>query len=326
MDYGEVLKHSWNTVWKYKILWIFGILAGTGFGGGSNGGGGSGARNHGSDNGSAFTQIFPWMEDFARQFTRFVEQIPWWVYVVLAVVFVFLILLSVFLTTIGKIALIRGSWQVDEGAVRLSFGELFKGSLPYFWRVFFLNLLVGLAVFLLVILLMIPLVATGVLTMGVGLLVLAPFYLLLFCLLIPFGWLVQMLINQASVAIVGENTGIQAGLQKGFQVIQQNLGKIIVMALILFIGGWVAGFLIAIPAVALVVPVLPGLILGSQGILQGGLIITAVIFLVYLPFAIVASGILSAYIHTAWTLTYRRLTGRMQAVAVAAEPLPVPLA
>jgi len=30
MDYGEVLSKAWQITWKYKVLWIFGILAGCG--------------------------------------------------------------------------------------------------------------------------------------------------------------------------------------------------------------------------------------------------------------------------------------------------------
>ena len=30
MDYGEVLSKSWKIPWKFKVLWIFGILASCG--------------------------------------------------------------------------------------------------------------------------------------------------------------------------------------------------------------------------------------------------------------------------------------------------------
>ncbi len=30
MDYGEVLSKAWKIAWKFKVLWIFGILAGCG--------------------------------------------------------------------------------------------------------------------------------------------------------------------------------------------------------------------------------------------------------------------------------------------------------
>jgi len=30
MDFGYVLKRAWGIIWKFKVLWIFGILAGCG--------------------------------------------------------------------------------------------------------------------------------------------------------------------------------------------------------------------------------------------------------------------------------------------------------
>ena len=37
MDYGEVLSRAWRIIWKHKVLWIFGIMAGctSGSGGGN---------------------------------------------------------------------------------------------------------------------------------------------------------------------------------------------------------------------------------------------------------------------------------------------------
>ncbi|MDZ4064541.1 MAG: hypothetical protein U1E22_07735, partial [Coriobacteriia bacterium] len=35
MDFGGILKRAWNVTWRYKILWIFGLLAGGASGGGN---------------------------------------------------------------------------------------------------------------------------------------------------------------------------------------------------------------------------------------------------------------------------------------------------
>ena len=41
-NFGEILTRAWQITWKYKVLWIFGILAGCTNGGGGGGGGGVG--------------------------------------------------------------------------------------------------------------------------------------------------------------------------------------------------------------------------------------------------------------------------------------------
>src|SRR3990172_5804178 len=129
MDYGSVLSRAWQIIWKHKALWIFGILAGCGSAGGGN-------------------PSFSYREDLPPDFQQYFQiNLPDWqialiVGVVLLVVFV-LIVLAIFLSTIGRIGLIRGAQQVEGGAASLAFGELFSGSMPYFWRVFGLSLLVG---------------------------------------------------------------------------------------------------------------------------------------------------------------------------------------
>jgi hypothetical protein len=50
------------------------------------------------------------------------------------------------------------------------------------------------------------------------------------------------------------------------------------------------------------------------------LLITGLCFLAYLPFWLVLNGILTAYIESAWTLTYMRLTRRPTAIEPVAEP------
>jgi hypothetical protein len=40
MDFGEVLTKAWKIIWKYKILWLFGIFVFLWGGGGGGGGGG----------------------------------------------------------------------------------------------------------------------------------------------------------------------------------------------------------------------------------------------------------------------------------------------
>ena len=56
MDYGKILKRSWNILWSYRALWFFGILiALTTAGGGSNFNYSFGG-NHNSNNNQAIYQ------------------------------------------------------------------------------------------------------------------------------------------------------------------------------------------------------------------------------------------------------------------------------
>jgi hypothetical protein len=310
MNYGEVLSKSWKIIWKHKALWIFGILAGCGSGGG--GGGGGSPLSYTFEQGD----LPPAMENFFRQF----ERIPdWQIAMGIAAMIIFvllLVVLAIFFSTVGRIGLIRGAQFGDAEEERLSFGSLFSGSLGYFWRVFGLNLLVGIAIFLIIGLFIAMGIVGTVATFGLLLICLLP----LVCLFIPLMWLVSILLEQANIAIVVENTGVIDGLKRGWQVFRDNMGTMIVMGLILVLGvGFVGGFIISLPLVFIVVPAMVGVFMGTQTSLSGGLLVAGLCLVAYLPVYLVLTGILTSYIKSAWTLTYLRLTQRPAVIDLAPE-------
>ena len=293
-NFGEVLTRAWQIIWRHKVLWIFGIFAGCsrGGGGGPSGGGGGGGTEPGE-------QPFPQLQQMFDQIGQWIQDNPWIVAVFILIGLVLLIL-SVLLGTVGRIGLIRGTYQAEQGAQQMAFGELFSGSMPFFWRVFGLSLLIfliGLVVFF-------PLLLGGVLftalTAGIGALCLLP----LICLLVPLLWAVSVVIEQANVAIVLENLGIGDGFRKGWEVVRANAGPIILMTLLLFIGSGIVGFIIAIPIFAAVAP----LIFGAATNNTSPVWISVVCCSLYFPVLLVLSGILNAYVQSVWTLTYMRLT------------------
>jgi hypothetical protein len=80
---GNILKRSWQILWNYKILWVFGFLLAltTGGRGGGNSGGGSGSSNRNTDGFDGFNGMHgrlpgdapQWMQDIAQWFTNTVE-------------------------------------------------------------------------------------------------------------------------------------------------------------------------------------------------------------------------------------------------------------
>jgi hypothetical protein len=298
MDIGFVLSRAWQIIWKHKILWVFGILASCS------------STNYGTSNYRTSYQ-----GEIAPNLQYTLNQIPEWqiaVFVGIAILVILLIVvIAIFLGTMGRIGLIRGTLQAEQGSTTLLFGELFNGGLPYFWRVFGVNLLVGLGLAVLFILAGIIVLFGSIVTLGIGAICLVP----LFCLLIPFSWLVGIVLEQVNIAIVVEDLGIMDGLQRGWDVVKANLGMMIVMGLILYIGvGLIGGFIIGIPIAAIIAPAVIGAINGAQRALQGGLVITGLCLVFYIPVAIFLNGILQSYIKTAWTLTYLRLTSHPTAI------------
>lgn len=297
-NFGEVLTRAWQIIWKHKVLWIFGIFAGCGRGGG----GGTGGTGGGGGGTGPGTQPFPELERIFEQIGQWIEQNPWIVAVFIILILV-LTLLAIFLGTIGRIALIRGTYQAESGVGRLNFGELFSESMPYFWRVFGLSLLI----FLLALLVFIPVALGGVLfsvlTMGIGALCILP----LICILIPLIWALSVVIEQANVAIVLDNLSIGDGFRKGWEVVRANVGPIILLTLIIFIGSGVVGFIVALPIIAAILP----LIFAAASNNTNSVWITVLCCAAYFPVLVLLSGMLNAYVQSVWTLTYMRLTATL---------------
>ncbi len=299
MDFGEVLSRAWQIIWRHKVLWIFGILAGC------TSAAGSGGSNSGYRFQSGSQNLPPAVQNFFFQ----LENMPRWEILTLVgiILLVFLIIFVIFviLGTVGRIGLIRGTQLADQGAERLTFGELWGESMRYFWRVLALNLIIGLALFIIFLILLFAFIAVTVATLGIGIICLLP----LICVLIPVAWFIQVIVEQANNALVLENLGVIDGIQHGWNVVKNNLGTMIVMALILIIGvGLIGGLIIGLPFAFIVLPALGGVLLGTQGSINSGLIIAGLCLVAYIPVLIVLSGILRAYISSAWTLTYLRLT------------------
>jgi hypothetical protein len=312
MDYGEVLSKAWKIIWKHKILWIFGILASCGRSGGGGGGNAGSRFQQNQPNGNPFNS-YPF-----NRAQEMLAQVPVWVWILLALVVLILLVVFVVLNTIGRIGLVRGVVQADEGAASLSFGDLFSGSFRYFWRVFFLNLVISLAILVVFVLIGALFVLIGVATLGVGLLCLVP----LICPLVLVLWALGVIIEQSNIALVSEDLGIFSALQRGWEIVIRNFGPYILMAIILGIGSAVIGFVVAIPLIAIAIPVMVAAMAGGSRALGSGIFVSVLLFLVYLPVLIVLSGILQTYVFSAWTLTFRRLTGHGPQLAPLAPPAP----
>ncbi len=309
-NFGEVLSRAWQIIWKHKILWIFGIFAGCSRGGGGGGGGGGTGGGGTPGPGGQPGQPFSGLEQSMQRIAEWIQQNPW-IFVVIALVVLVFIVISIFLGTIGRIGLIRGTYQADGGAESLIFGELFSESMPYFWRVCGLSVRAGLVMLVVVLILLIPLIAFGALTAGSGMLCILP----VICLLVPLAWAVAVILEQATIAMVLENVGIMEGLSRGWQVVRNNLGTMVLMALILFIGSGIVGFIIAIPILVAVVPVVFAAANRSTTSLWIGLLCCAC----YLPILLVLNGIITAYMQSAWALTYMRLTRPLSNAPVPVE-------
>ncbi|MFQ5943873.1 MAG: hypothetical protein ACE5JF_09990 [Anaerolineales bacterium] len=311
MDYGEVLRKTWDISWRNKGLWLLGILAGcsaSGRGNFSNWGGGTRGYDFDSsefprfDGGPLFEDVPPIQEEVV---------IP----IVLGFLCLgFIVALIVFaLGVIGQGGLIAGFRRADEGS-DVSFSEAFSDGLQYFWKLAGIRVLFFIAGFVIVMALILGTVLFAVATLGIGVLCLIP----LICLLIPLGLGVDSYIILTMVAAVEEELGVFEAFGRSWTTFKENLGPVVVMILILIVGFGILGFLIALPFIAIALPAITGAIVGSDAAIISGIAITLLCALISIPLLLAIYGLMTTYTTGAWTLTYRRLNGTMGAELPAA--------
>jgi hypothetical protein len=304
-NFGEVLTRAWLITWRHKVLWIFGILAGCGRGGGGNGGGGNtGFETQGPD-----LNLPP---EVLRLLQTIEENAATFIGIGIALICLIWVI-TIFLSTIGRIGLIRGASQSEGGVENLIFGQLFSESMPYFWRIFGLSLIVGLPIVIVIA----AIVAAGIVLgislsqgsdpSGIAFLGILPILIGCFCLLIPVMFVVGMIIRQAERAIVLEEMRVLPALSRGWDVFRNNLGPIILMAIILAIITLAVGFVIAIPILIIVFPAVIAFA-ASEARSWTPMIVMGVCLCLYIPVSLLINGIATAYVESAWTLTYLRLT------------------
>jgi hypothetical protein len=151
MNIGEVLSRAWEIIWKNKVLWIFGLFAGL-----AGGGGGNNYR-------------------FNIEQRNMPIDIPSWAVALLVLLVLVLVVVFVIIGALGRAGLVRGAWRADGGDTNLAFSGLFRESQSYFWRVLLLGILIVAISLALILSLIIP----SVLTCGLILICLVPFFILL---------------------------------------------------------------------------------------------------------------------------------------------------
>jgi hypothetical protein len=328
MDFGEVLTKAWKIIWKFKILWVFGIFAGCGTRSGSSFNGGSSSYQSGGTPGQ-IPNLPPGFEDNLLKFLNFFEN-PAVIAGFISLICVIL-LATIFFSIIGRVGLIKGAVDADAGAEHLSFGELWKGGLHYFWRILGLSLLIGSPI----ILFYLALGIGGILIFLTYLsgsrsgssaaaapvfIALIPLICILVCVVFLFAIVISFLRPQAERAIVIENEGVISGLRRGWNVLTKNLGPILIIWFITVVIGVAVGVLVALPLLIILVPVFIAFIAGGNNPSYVPLIVAGLCIVAYIPVSLLANGILTAYLESVWSLTYLRLTKRSPDVQAAVAP------
>ena len=305
---GEVLNRAFQIIWRHKVLWVFGILAGwnrwaTYFNSDFEDLWGRGIASLSFNLESLFLNL---LDAFAGGNISKTS-------VIFGASFLMLWLALTAASMLGRIGLISGTFQVDNTTENVFFENLFKESTSYFWRVFGLSVLVGIPALLAFVMLLarwVILFMAGIAFDGGDSSSLDQMFLTLLsgsCLFIPAKFVVDLVLRQAHNAIVLENLHSLSAIRRGWNVFFKNLGIMILIAILLIVIGFAAGLIIAIPLAMIAVPfTLAFRVWDGQSALM--LVLLGLQTAVVIPAALALNGIWCSFRETVWTLTYLRLT------------------
>jgi len=345
MDHVTVLKRAWNNVWRYRALWIFGILLALTTG--SRGSESFSALNGGNDRDRSITD-FRLPDDFSvelgdgireeiEELTRlFNREVPTQVVSTVIAVAIGLLAVGVLLFVVGRIAryvaetsLIGMVDKQEETGKQQSVRQGFRmGWSRAAWRLFLIDLAVDLPVALAFILLftlaLAPLLLWTSRSTGLGAVgtvsTIGLFFAVVF-LAIVIGAALSLLKRFFRRACVLEDLGVAGSLRKGWAMVRQNLKDVGLMWLIM-IGVNLAWMLAMVPIGALLFGVGavmgggPALLVGkwaelafgdaASWILGGAVGIPIFLAVVVAPLVFLG-GLREIFQSSTWTLTYREL-------------------
>ena len=316
MNQMELIKRAWQMTWRHKVLWLFGILlALAGGGGGFSGGGGGGGRSGGGGQGGGGEEF-----DWIRELSNINPEVWGGIALLCCCALLILAVVMTIVQLVSRAALYRSGNQIEATGNAPTWLEGFRlGWTNRTFRLFLLELLVGIAVFFAVMLLLavaaspllLLIVDSGVArAIGVGL---AIWLFLVWLLIVIVASVVLSVLGQLwAREIVIADRSIGKAFGSGIELLRRQWKDLGVF--------WLLMLAIAIGFGLVMIPLVTVLIIGGGTLGVGlgvavhaatGSVIWAIvaglpvfILIMAIPLSII-QGVYLVFKYSAWTLAYR---------------------
>jgi hypothetical protein len=317
MNQTELVKRAWRITWRYRVLWIFGILLAFTGGGGGGGSGGRGGGNFGN----SFGQV-PGLNRVPG-----LAEINWAAIATIVALCCCLLLLIVIVMTILRLvaqtALYRMVDQIEETGAAPGWRAGFRlGWSHRAFRLFLLDLVIGIPVAVVVILMIAVAAAPVILLLNTGQRVLG----IVLTVLLGLGFVFLGLLGAAVLSLLRQfwtrevvlgDRSVGAALAEGYGLARRALKDVTVLWFLTFgIGLAFAIVLLPVVIALLAAGAAAGATAGfalyaitrstALGILAG---LPLFLLVLIVPMSII-QGIYLTWESSTWTLAYREVVGR----------------
>jgi len=260
INYIQILKNAWKITWENKFLWWFGFFVALG---------GGGVFNHNfnsSENNNAGEEIYPEIvEKMSYYWSMYSEWIITGIIILILIIFILCAL-----GIIGRGGLINSLIEINKNnKTKFSFG--FKKGKKFFWKLFVLNLILGIILILILAIFSFPIVSL-LFAEAYGSAVLLS--IIAIPIVISVFILVSFLRTYSQIYLVGNETRIVKSISLAYNILKKNIGKSVLMSIILMAVGIIIG--IAIIIIILILSI-PFIIWGIASFSTGSLNLVAII-------------------------------------------------
>ena len=300
MDYLDILKKAWKITWKYKALWVLGLFAGAGSGGSSGGSGGSNYSTGSSDY-SAAGDVFGQAERWVYDNLVFVAIVAGLLVVIGLVFWV--------LSIAAQAGLVHAANEAAEDRAP-ALGEAWSVGFGKWGRTFMISFVLGLPVLIIVGAMIALVVVAGVggafsgTDAGVGAAVgsMCLVLPLLFVLTIAAGLIIGILYQLALRYGVLDDMSFGQAIKRGWGDLWAKKGAW-VFWLVMLLPGVAYGIVAVLFVMPFVIPAV-FLFIGEKYVIASALMVLGILVMM------VPGAIYGTFSSSAWTVFFRRMTGR----------------
>ena len=325
MDYGNLLKRSWDIVWHNKFLFILGFLAALGSGGSNGNGGANGNFNYQFGSEDVPSEMLDQVTQFWTQYGALV------IGVICLGVIVSIILWLVRL--VAQAGMISAVDRIEAGE-KMTFSEAFSAGVGKLGRMIGVNVIMyG------------PFALFGLLAGGAGLATawtaissaaagasqsdiealfggIGIFWVCIACvacLIVPLVLFVSVIYPFAQRGAILQDLGVIDSIRHGWQVVKANAGDVVLLVVLFIVLGIVFGlatFIVLIPlALVSLAPGIASMVISGGSFEVGNILLLAGGGICIGLVGAAVNSIMVAFRSTAVTLAYQEFTSKKEAVS-----------
>ncbi|MDO9399275.1 MAG: hypothetical protein Q7T79_01110 [bacterium] len=299
--YRNIFKQSWQTTWRNKYLWFFGVFA---ILLGSAGEYKILSHSLMGDNQSILPAVDKIVQTgiFSKQaldnIIGMMSQNPLLFLKIMAIFLIVLVLLGflVWLSIVSQSAIVNNSANIIKQKGH-NFQEGMRSGVKNFWQVFALNIIANIATGLILAVISLPFIFSES-----NIIIASLFYVVLFIIFIPVAVSLSLIIKYAIAFTIINKNNLFDAIKLGWKLFKDNWIVSLEMALILFFINFAVGLLILFLMFILAIPFLSlGLIFYFLSSVFGVWLAVVLAFSTALLLIIISGSILTVFQISAWT-------------------------